>query len=432
MGNEMIKKISLPEGFPPIVIHKCDAARREPGYMILSVGKSVRAISATSEFEALIALDQDGEVVWFWQSDVALMDVKLTPRNTLLVVTTDGCIQEINFGGDVLRKWFTPARKPKDIKDALWVDTPYFHHAVIELPNRALAALSIATRELDDIPLSENDIGGPKGKRLSVGDELVEFTRDGIVARRHDFFDILDPHRIGYGFDAPFWTKAEVVPDGGDWTHANGICHDPSEDSFIISVRHQDCLIKIDRKTGDLKWILGTPVGWRKPWSDKLLKPIGDFPWPWHTHDPSIMADGSILCFDNGESGAFPPDPKPDITQCASRAVAYRVDEKAITVEQVWSFGGPDHDAPFSMYVSGAYELPTTGNVFATFGGITLRKDDLTRTSMPPEGHGSAEVFEVTRTDPPEVLFHAELNNRDTGEALGWAIFRAEHVPSLG
>lgn len=413
---------------PAFKIHTCDAARREPGYVILSVGKAVRAISRTSDFEALVALDRDGRVAWQWNAPGkrALMDVKRTPRGTLLVVTTDGCITEIGRTGEKLAAWSTPGRRPGDA-DAVPVDSFYFHHAVCELPNGNLAALSLTTRAYDDYPVSEADPDGARGPRLLAGDTVVEFTRDGTVVQAHDFFEILDPYRIGYGLDAPFWTKAEVVPDGADWTHANGLVHDPSDDSFIVTIRHQDCAVKIGRQAGDLRWILGTPARWTEPWASKLLKPAGKPDWFWHPHDPSLMKDGSLLLFDNAESGAFPPDPKPDINTLTSRAMAYRIDEQAMTCAPVWSFEGP-----YSMYVSGACELPQTGNVFVTFGGITLTKEAGARTHMPPLGHGSAEVFEVTRTDPPEVLFHAELNDRDGDAEKGWAIFRAEWVPAVG
>ena len=138
------------------------------------------------------------------------------------------------------------------------------------------------------------------------------------------------------------------------------------------------------------------------------------------------------MLFDNGESGAFPPTPKPDLDSLVSRAIAYRIDERAMTCAPVWSFEGP-----YSMYVSGACELPQTGNVFIAFGGITLTRPEGARTDLPPAGYGSAEVFEVTRSDPPEVVFHAELNDRDGDgdgdgdkySGTGWAIFRAEWVP---
>ena len=81
------------------------------------------------------------------------------------------------------------------------------------------------------------------------------------------------------------------------------------------------------------------------------------------------------------------------------------------------------------MYVSGAIELPTTRNVFITCGGITLTKKTKERTNLPPQGHGSVELFEVTPTESPEIIFHAEINNRETEEANGWAAFRAEWIP---
>ena len=62
-------KISdLPKGFPSIIIHHCDADRREPGYILVSLGKGVRAISEYSEFEALVALDRYGQVTWFCET----------------------------------------------------------------------------------------------------------------------------------------------------------------------------------------------------------------------------------------------------------------------------------------------------------------------------------------------------------------------------
>jgi len=422
--------VNLPEGFPPIKTHACDVARREPGYVIVSLGRDTRATSLVTDFEALVALDPEGKVAWFWRSEYSVMDVKLTPRSTLLVVTTDGCIQEINFQGEALRKWFTPGRNPTGVDRAIPVDTLYFHHAVRELPNGNLAALSIARQELDDYPLDQSAPDGETGTRTLVGDTLVEFQPDGTIVNEFSFFDILDPRRFSYGLDAPFWSMVGVVPGGADWTHANGLVHDPSDDSFIITVRHQDCAIKIDRQSGELKWILGAPGGWNAPWSDKLLSPVGETTWHWHPHDPSILADGSIMLFDNGAAGAIPPEPPIDINSCISRALAYRVDENAMTVEQVWSFGEEDHGAPYAMYISGAYELPSTGNIFVTYGGITLTKDTKERTNLPPLGHGSVELFEVTRDESPRILFHAEINNRETDETTGWGAFRSEWVPA--
>ena len=426
----MIDTSDLPSGFPSITIHHCETNRREPGYIILSIGKGVRAISSQTDYEVLVALDQRGNVAWYWESRESLMDVKLTQNNSLLVLTTDGCIQEIDFRGKILKKWSTPGRNPRKDEQAIEVDTLYFHHALQELPNGNISTLSVSKRSFPDYPLNQDDLNGVRGSRLLVGDTLVEFQRDGTIVNEFEFFDILDPYRFGYGIDGPFWARVGVVPNGADWSHANGICYDCSDDSWIITVRHQDCVIKVDRRSGHLRWILGCPDGWNVPWNDKLLKPLGKVDWHWHSHDPSITSDGSILLFDNGHSAAFPPSPRPDIKNCNSRAVLYHVDEASMTVKQAWSYGGEDGKLPYSMYVSGAHELPASGNIFITCGGITLTKDTKSRTNLPPLGHGSIELFEVTRDKDSEILFHAEINNRDTDELEGWAAFRAEWVPS--
>ena len=255
---------------------------------------------------------------------------------------------------------------------------------------------------------------------------MVEFTADGTVVREHDFFGIVDPHRIGYGHDAPFWTKAEVVPGGADWTHANGLIHDPSDDSFIVTIRHQDCAIKIGRQTGALKWILGTPDGWREPWASKLLRPVGKPDWFLASARPEHSGRRQPDAVRQWRKRRVPADAQAGSRHAGQPALAYRIDERAMTCEPVGSFEGP-----YSMYISGAYELPQTGNVFITFGGITLTRPEGARTDLPPAGYGSAEVFEVTRADPPEVVFHAELNDRDgdKNSGTGWAIFRAEWVP---
>ncbi|MYK57443.1 MAG: hypothetical protein F4027_02095, partial [Rhodospirillaceae bacterium] len=146
---------------PPFRIHVCEPERREPGFVVLPVGKAVRAISRDSEFEALVALDRHGKIAWQWRSpgNRSLMDVKRTPRDTLLVLTTDGCILEVAQSGETIRAWSSPGRGPQ-AENAIPVDTLYFHHSVQELPDGNFAALSLTTRTFGDYPLSEHDIAG--------------------------------------------------------------------------------------------------------------------------------------------------------------------------------------------------------------------------------------------------------------------------------
>ena len=60
---------------------------------------------------------------------------------------------------------------------------------------------------------------------------------------------------------------------GRNWAHVNSVDYDPTDDSIILSSRHQSAIIKIGRDK-KVKWILASPEGWKKPWADKLLAPV--------------------------------------------------------------------------------------------------------------------------------------------------------------
>lgn len=90
---------------------------------------------------------------------------------------------------------------------------------------------------------------------------------------------------------------------------ARGNCAvvDPADGGILVSLRHQDCVIKI-RRNGELARILGDPSG-RRGQAAKLLKVGGGRP-VYRQHDPSFAANGDLMLFDNGTAGAAPPAPE--------------------------------------------------------------------------------------------------------------------------
>src|SRR6185503_6124841 len=102
------------------------------------------------------------------------------------------------------------------------------------------------------------------------------------------------------------------------------------------------------------------------PWSDKLLAPQGGMAWPYHTHAAKVLPGGNIMLFDNGTFRASPPEPKLPATENYSRAVEYRVDAAAMSVTEVWSYGGSAEDLFYSPFISDADLMPQTGNVLIT------------------------------------------------------------------
>ncbi len=63
------------------------------------------------------------------------------------------------------------------------------------------------------------------------------------------------------------------VRAGRNWAHVNSVDYDPTDDSIIISSRHQSAIIKIGRDK-KVKWILSAPDGWKGDLAKKFSNPL--------------------------------------------------------------------------------------------------------------------------------------------------------------
>ncbi|MBR8461954.1 aryl-sulfate sulfotransferase [Campylobacter sp. faydin G-105] len=234
------------------------------------------------------------------------------------------------------------------------------------------------------------------GKNVrTVRDVIVEVDRDGNAVDDWRLYEILDPYRdttikvldqgaVCLNIDASKaghtantdelmamdtldkWGDIVGVGPGRNWAHVNSVDHDPSDDSIIISSRHQNAVIKIGRDK-KIKWILGAHKGWKDQFKQYLLQPVdskgnkivceddyskcpgytdeakGGFDWQFTQHTAFRIDSKSkkgivyLTVFDNGDSRGME---QPAIASMKySRAVVYKVDEKAKTVEQIWEYG---------------------------------------------------------------------------------------------
>ena len=274
--------------------------------------------------------------------------------------------------------------------------------------------------------VSSADYRRPDGKRVhTVRDVILEVDQNGCAVDDFRLFDILDPYRSdvikaldqgavclnidpsksGHTLSAEELAKQEAEGEFGDiagvgpgrnWAHVNSVDYDPTDDSIIISSRHQSACIKIGRDK-KVKWILGSPEGWKGDFTKALLTPVdkngqkikcegskceGDFDWTWTQHTAFKIDEKSkgdiiyVSAFDNGDARGKEQPPLP--TMKYSRAVVYKIDQKKKTVEQVWEFGKerghelfsavtslveyqPDHDSivMYSATAGALYDLKT-------------------------------------------------------------------------
>ena len=236
------------------------------------------------------------------------------------------------------------------------------HHELLTLPNGNFMALSFVFKDIDY---------GQPGVLTTAGDLIVEFTPDGEVVWTWDSFDHLDPQRVTEPFDTATVIHPITLELTYDWTHGNAIVHDPVTDTLLLSLRHQDWILAIDHKTGEVLWKLG---------DDGDFDLLGDSEWFFHQHAPEWQQDGTLLLYDNGLGN---PDLAP--ADVHSRAVRYSLDLEGMTAQRVWTDDGP----PILVTYAGNADRLPGGRVLATDssilgpGGIWAQLRELDESASP-------------------------------------------------
>jgi len=278
------------------------------------------------------------------------------------------------------------------------------------------------------------------GKNVrTVRDVIVEVDKDGNVIDDWHLYFMLDPYRdtvvkildqgaVCLNIDASQTGKtlseAELakadqsekfgdivgVSPGRNWAHVNSVDHDAEDDSIILSSRHQCAMIKIGRDK-QVKWILGSPEGWKPEFKNKFLTPVDskgnklncenskctgtnfDYTWTQHTaFKIDSKSKGDILylsAFDNGDGRGMEQPPLPDMKY--SRAVIYKIDQKKMTVEQIWEYGKERGSKWYSSVTSLTEYQPDKDSIFAYSAVAGMQFDIATGK---PVGVPSPEIVE--------------------------------------
>lgn len=417
----------LPDDFPPITVTKATAEPGDPSTTLFNISllDPEDPLGARSW---LVMLDSQGELVWYYDPGHGVGDARRMTNGNLLFLHGVRGMREIDMLGNTIADWTAVGHKDDLPDGSIPVDTDSFHHEVYELPEEDEADFLIMSSELrpyPDYPTDEVDPSKTESEAQVMGDVIVAFKRDGTIVQEWSLLDILDPYRMSYDTLDDSW---QLVYEGEtrDWSHGNGVITDPTDGGLIISLRNQDATVKIDRETGELVWILGPPERWEEPWSEALLTPSGpegysasDFEWSFHQHAPVFTPNGGMLLFDNGNGRAIPPEPVLDPQDRYSRLVEYEIDEEALTISQIWDYGGPD-DRWYSGALGDADYIAETDTVLGV-DGFKGQED----------GPIFARVFEITRDDLAEIVFEVIVRDESTDDPVGWIVYRAERLDSI-
>jgi hypothetical protein len=422
----------LPIGFPPIHVETSIPELMEPGVSLFPVRASGANLAFGSVF---VAVDETGQVVWYRRfANIGYGDIRRMSNGNFLFIEDDATITEMNVLGDIVRRWHTN-RNTNPSAGSILVDIPIFHHEVFEMENGNFLVLTVGLRSIENYPTSDSDPGAPLETAVVAGDEVVEFSpADGTIINHWVLLDMLDPFRIGYDSLGGFWNGnfPEIEAGTRDWAHANAVIHDPSDDSIIVSLRHQDADVKFSRQTGQIIWILGTHNNWDPArFGSFLLDPVGDpFLFEYHPHAPEVTEAGTVLLYDNGNYKASPFDTKLTAPENFSRAVEFSINKDTKQVTQVWEFGEFDDPVRYAPFIGDADMQPLTGNVLITHGGVTTDAEGLPTDNI-FAAKTSVYIIEVTHTTPGQKVFEISIVDPTPETANGWTSYRSERLPSL-
>jgi hypothetical protein len=405
---------ALPAGVSPnVTVTTTPGMTPQPGVELLSL-----VFIGTNTGESPVAVtDVAGNVLWTYvptglpAGDIS-NPIKLLPNGHFLLNfsgATDGInsrLLEVDLGGNLIWQ-MTPtqinaalAAAPATCTECV-VTIIGTHHDVLPLANGHLIVIASTQKTLAD-------------STTATGDVLIDLDENHNVVWAWDEFNHLDTNRRPYMYP--------------DWTHTNAVIYSADDGNLIISIRHQNWLVKIDYNNGagmgDILWKLGAVLS-----TDTTPQDTADFTllnadgtpdatktdWFFAQHAPAFVSSNttgkfSLVLFDNGDDrgvvdvagGTCGVSGQP---ACFSTVPILNLDDVAKTATLSFNPTTPDYS-----FFGGNAEVLTNGNVEYDECGQTTPANN-------------SAVFEVTRTATPQTVWEMKI--------AGQYAYRAMRIPSL-
>jgi arylsulfate sulfotransferase len=204
-----------------------------------------------------------------------------------------------------------------------------FHHAVLALPNGHLVLLATYVRKF-------SNLSGETGPTTVIGDALVDVDQNFNPDWVWNTFDHLDINRRPMNFP--------------DWTHSNGLLYSSDDHNLLLSMRHQNWVIKINfldgTGSGDIMWHLGEGGDF------KLVNATDPTDWFYAQHGMSYFTPNTTGVFrigmmDNGNDRMFPTASvfckpyAPTNAQCYSTMPLLEMNEANMTATMITHYVPP-------------------------------------------------------------------------------------------
>ena len=354
----------------------------------------VRLVSgAGQEF----ALNNAGDVIWYYPYQTSRDSpflTKLLPNGHMLILIplvnpTSSTLREVDLAGNTIRELTLDQLSQKLQAAGYNIQLASIDHDVLVLPNGHWLFIVTDGRFFTDLP-------GYPGTIFVDGNAVIDVDQNNNVTWVWDAFDHLDVNRHPMLFP--------------DWTHANSLFYIPNDGSFLISLRHQHWVLKIDYKngtgSGDVIWRLGYQGDFT------LENSSSPADWFYAQHDANIVSPNltghfQLALFDNGNNRVLDDGGttcSPIGTPCYSTAAIFDVDESTMTASRKWS------DQTAYSFWGGSNQLLSNSNV-------------LFNETAPSDLQNGSRAVEVLQQPNPTVVWQLEVQ--------GMSMYRTKLIPSL-
>lgn len=304
------------------------------------------------------ATDLSGNVIWTYTFSHTptdyLQGIQLLPNGNMLMlisylssVTTPQSssvineIREIDLDGNTVSSLNMNSLNQKlaagnfrDAEGNLY-QLRSFHHSVLALPNGHMVLLATYLRQFSNLQ-------GETGPTTVVGDALVDVDQNLSPDWVWNAFDHLDLNRRPMNFP--------------DWTHSNDLLYSNDDHNLLLSMRHQNWIIKINfldgTGSGAVMWHLGEGGDF------KLEDATDPTDWFYAQHGMNYFTPNTAGVFrigvmDNGNDRIFPtgqvkcPSYSSANPQCYSTMPLLELNESNMTATMIVHYVRPDTDFSF-------------------------------------------------------------------------------------
>lgn len=344
------------------------------------------------------ATDLKGNVIWTYTykgtSSDLLQGIQLLPNGDFLMVlsylsslTVNAApgllneVREVDLAGNTVRSitmdQLNLALAASSLRDAQ--GNPYqlrsFHHSVVALPNGHWLLLTAYTKNYTDLP-------GHPGVTSVIGDAIVDVDENSNPVWVWNTFDNLDINRQPMNFP--------------DWTHSNDLLYSSDDHNLLLSIRHQNWIVKIEYLdglgSGKVLWRLGEGGDF------KLVGGTDPTDWFYAQHGMNFFSPNTTGVFrlglmDNGNDRMFPSgsvycrSSSTPQANCYSTAPVLELNEADRTATVVTHY---TPSASYYSYFGGNADWLPNGdqhiNFCAAYGGAVVQELDPSATNVVWQG----------------------------------------------